>query len=137
VIVATPGRLIDHLEKQNVVFDEIEVLVLDYLNSVPLAAAPGYGEVNGIGNGLNAWFGIELDDAVAALSNLAATPEAERVAKHVLALICAARAPSYYLRTNPLALEARVDYYRSSRRATRGPLPSRRRRFRSRSRVGT
>ena len=29
VIVATPGRLIDHLEKQNVVFDDIEVLVLD------------------------------------------------------------------------------------------------------------
>ena len=29
VVVATPGRLIDHLEKQNVVFDEIEVLVLD------------------------------------------------------------------------------------------------------------
>ncbi len=29
VIVATPGRLIDHLEKQNVVFDELETLVLD------------------------------------------------------------------------------------------------------------
>jgi ATP-dependent RNA helicase RhlE len=29
VIVATPGRLIDHLERQNVVFDELEVLVLD------------------------------------------------------------------------------------------------------------
>ena len=29
VVVATPGRLIDHLEKQNVAFDEIEVLVLD------------------------------------------------------------------------------------------------------------
>jgi ATP-dependent RNA helicase RhlE len=29
VVVATPGRLIDHLEKQNVVFDEVEVLVLD------------------------------------------------------------------------------------------------------------
>ena len=29
VIVATPGRLIDHLEKQHVVFDELEVLVLD------------------------------------------------------------------------------------------------------------
>ncbi len=29
VVVATPGRLIDHLEKQNVVFDELEVLVLD------------------------------------------------------------------------------------------------------------
>jgi ATP-dependent RNA helicase RhlE len=29
VIVATPGRLIDHLERQNLVFDELEVLVLD------------------------------------------------------------------------------------------------------------
>ena len=29
VIVATPGRLIDHLERENVVFDEVEVLVLD------------------------------------------------------------------------------------------------------------
>ena len=29
VIVATPGRLLDHLEKQNVVLDEVEVLVLD------------------------------------------------------------------------------------------------------------
>lgn len=29
IIVATPGRLIDHLEKQNVVFDDLEVLVLD------------------------------------------------------------------------------------------------------------
>jgi len=29
VIVATPGRLLDHLERQNVVFDELEILVLD------------------------------------------------------------------------------------------------------------
>src|SRR5919205_1988086 len=29
VIVATPGRLIDHLERQNVAFDELEILVLD------------------------------------------------------------------------------------------------------------
>ncbi|HXC25562.1 MAG TPA: DEAD/DEAH box helicase [Gemmatimonadaceae bacterium] len=29
VIVATPGRLLDHLERQNVVFDDLEVLVLD------------------------------------------------------------------------------------------------------------
>ena len=29
VIVATPGRLLDHIERQNVVFDELEVLVLD------------------------------------------------------------------------------------------------------------
>ncbi|MEY2734283.1 MAG: ATP-dependent helicase RhlE, partial [Gemmatimonadota bacterium] len=29
IVVATPGRLIDHLEKQHVVFDDLEVLVLD------------------------------------------------------------------------------------------------------------
>jgi len=29
IVVATPGRLIDHLEPQNVVFDDLEVLVLD------------------------------------------------------------------------------------------------------------
>src|SRR5262245_29176526 len=29
MVVPTPGRLIDHLERQNVVFDDLEVLVLD------------------------------------------------------------------------------------------------------------
>ncbi|HUO51131.1 MAG TPA: DEAD/DEAH box helicase [Gemmatimonadaceae bacterium] len=29
VVVATPGRLLDHLERENVVFDDLEVLVLD------------------------------------------------------------------------------------------------------------
>jgi ATP-dependent RNA helicase RhlE len=29
VIVATPGRLLDHLERRNVVFDDLEILVLD------------------------------------------------------------------------------------------------------------
>ena len=29
VVVATPGRLLDHLERQNVVFDDLETLVLD------------------------------------------------------------------------------------------------------------
>jgi ATP-dependent RNA helicase RhlE len=29
IVIATPGRLLDHLERQNVVFDDLEVLVLD------------------------------------------------------------------------------------------------------------
>src|SRR5207253_1210164 len=29
IVVATPGRLIDHLDRQNVIFDDLEVLVLD------------------------------------------------------------------------------------------------------------
>ena len=30
-------------------------IVLDYLNTVPLAAFPGYGEVHGLGDGLRVW----------------------------------------------------------------------------------
>jgi ATP-dependent RNA helicase RhlE len=29
VVIATPGRLLDHLERRNVVFDDLEILVLD------------------------------------------------------------------------------------------------------------
>src|SRR5450759_3573468 len=35
-------------------------IVRDYLNSVPLAAAPGYGEINGLGDGLWAWYGVHF-----------------------------------------------------------------------------
>src|SRR5690606_8030601 len=34
-------------------------LVLDYINTVPLSAAPGVGEVNGIGDGLYVWFAAD------------------------------------------------------------------------------
>lgn len=35
-------------------------IVLDYLNTVPLSAKPGFGEVNGIGDGLWVWYGREF-----------------------------------------------------------------------------
>jgi membrane peptidoglycan carboxypeptidase len=38
-------------------------IVLDYINSVPLSAAPGFGEVTGIGDGLWAWFGVSFEEA--------------------------------------------------------------------------
>src|SRR5215470_9754821 len=44
-------------------------IILDYLNSAPLSAAPSYGEVYGIGEGLFAWFGKNLDDVRAALND--------------------------------------------------------------------
>ncbi|MCL5061415.1 MAG: transglycosylase domain-containing protein [Candidatus Thermoplasmatota archaeon] len=34
--------------------------VMAYLNTVPLAAAPRFGEVNGIGDGLWAWYGLDF-----------------------------------------------------------------------------
>ena len=86
-------------------------IVLDYLNSVPLAAASQYGEVYGLGNGLYAWFGIELSEAGSVLTHSPSEEERERIFKHVMALICAARAPSFYLEQNRGALEARVDFY--------------------------
>jgi membrane peptidoglycan carboxypeptidase len=86
-------------------------IVLDYLNSMPLSGTPGYGEVQGFGNGLYAWFGIDLRTALSTVTGAGFSPERDRVLKHMLALICAARAPSYYLRTDRQALDERVDYY--------------------------
>src|SRR6185436_3925282 len=48
--------------------EERRRIVLDYLNSVPLAAAAGYGEVFGVGNGLRIWFGVDLAEAAATLN---------------------------------------------------------------------
>lgn len=38
-----------------------ERILLEYVNTVPLAALPGYGEVNGLSDGLLAWYGASLD----------------------------------------------------------------------------
>jgi hypothetical protein len=35
--------------------------VLDYLNTVPLSAKPGYGEVNGLGDGMWVWYGRDFE----------------------------------------------------------------------------
>jgi membrane peptidoglycan carboxypeptidase len=86
-------------------------ILLNYLNSIPLAATPGYGEIHGIGNGLNAWFGFPLQDVQKSLAQPDDSPEKARIFKHVLALLCSVRAPSYYLVQNHKALEARVDFY--------------------------
>jgi membrane peptidoglycan carboxypeptidase len=86
-------------------------ILLQYLNTLPLAAAPGWGEVNGVGDGLTAWFGMNPAEVFGALRG--PSPEAVRVRayKHVLALLCAARGPSYYLVRNRAALEGRMTAY--------------------------
>ena len=76
-------------------------LVLDYMNSVPLSAAPGYGEVNGLGDGMFVWYGTEFDE-MNRLLNLK-NPEGRdleeqaRIIKQVISLMIAHRRPSYYL----------------------------------------
>ncbi|MDR3450897.1 MAG: transglycosylase domain-containing protein [Alphaproteobacteria bacterium] len=88
-------------------------IVLDYLNSTTLSARPGFGEINSIGDGLWAWFGIDLDDAVAALElpedNAASLKEKARVYRAALGLVLAQRRPSYYLQTNRGSLDDLTD----------------------------
>lgn len=48
--------------------DERKATVLTYLNTVPLSARPGYGEVIGLGDGLWVWYGAELEEVARQLS---------------------------------------------------------------------
>jgi membrane peptidoglycan carboxypeptidase len=91
--------------------EERRQIVLDYLNSIPLAAAPGYGEIHGIGNGLNAWFGLNLQDIEKSFLPSDNNREKAKAFKHILALLCSVKAPSYYLVQNHAALLARVNFY--------------------------
>jgi membrane peptidoglycan carboxypeptidase len=92
-------------------------IVLDYLNSVPLAAIPGYGEVCGLGDGLWAWYGRELDAILPLLhldrssSGAAWDPEQAQIFKETLSLLLAQRRPSFYLLEDPQALDGLANTY--------------------------
>ena len=88
-----------------------ERIIVDYLNSVPLAAAPGYGEIHGLGEGLYAWFGMRLDEVSAALNTPALTPAKIRAFKHVLTLLISVRAPSVFLVDERSSLEEKVGQF--------------------------
>ncbi len=72
-------------------------IVVDYLNSVPLSAKPGYGEVNGIGDGMWAWYGRDFADVSRALHGKLDKPGSALAFKQALSLLIAQRRPSYYL----------------------------------------
>jgi membrane peptidoglycan carboxypeptidase len=84
-------------------------IIVDYLNTMPLAAAPGVGDVYGLGEGLRVWFGRDLEETARMLRATATGPAEAAAFKHVLALVYAVRAPSRYLIDGRRALEARVD----------------------------
>ncbi|SDR78336.1 Membrane carboxypeptidase (penicillin-binding protein) [Halopseudomonas xinjiangensis] len=72
-------------------------LVLDYLNTVPLAAAPGFGEVNGVGDAVWVWFGREFDRFNQDLQGDAGIEAQGQALRQGLAIFVAQRRPSYYL----------------------------------------
>ncbi|MCB1955777.1 MAG: transglycosylase domain-containing protein [Rhodocyclaceae bacterium] len=87
-------------------------LVLEYLNTVPLSAAAGFGEVLGLGDGLWAWFGADFEQTNALLVQAGDEASLSRRAlalRQVLALMIAHRRPSYYLARGREDLEVLAD----------------------------
>ncbi|MBL0607615.1 penicillin-binding protein [Aeromonas caviae] len=86
-----------------------------YLNSVPLSAAPGYGEVHGLGDGLWVWFGANVDEVNRLLDparNQDSTLAEQGLAlRQVVSLMIAHRRPSYYLAQGREALSTLTDSY--------------------------
>ena len=72
-------------------------IVVDYLNTVPLSAKPGYGEVNGMGDGMWVWYGRDFDAVTQALNGRIDTPDAALAYKQALSLMIAQRRPAHYL----------------------------------------
>jgi len=90
-----------------------ERIVLDYLNSTPLSARPGFGEINSLGDGFWVWFGRDLNDVAVALNLPETDPDSLRtkatVYRETLGLILAQRRPSYYLLSSRDALDELTD----------------------------
>jgi membrane peptidoglycan carboxypeptidase len=94
-------------------------IVVDYLDTVPLAARPGMGEVHGLGDGLWAWYGRDFREVNRLLADnaegAAPTPEAlQRQAeafKQALSLMIAQRRPSQHLLGDGAGLGRLTDSY--------------------------
>jgi membrane peptidoglycan carboxypeptidase len=84
-------------------------IVLEYLNTVPLSAKVGYGEVNGIGDGMWVWYGRDFAKVNAMLNGSTWTPEAVQAYKEALSLMIAQRRPAYYLGAGTQDLEILTD----------------------------
>ena len=88
-------------------------IVSTYLDSTPLSSRAGYGEIIGVGDGLWAWYGTDLNEANRVLADKANTTLARKaeVYKQVLSLLLAQRRPSYYLVEARPALVALTNSY--------------------------
>jgi len=90
-------------------------LAAAYLDSTPLSSRPGYGEVIGLGEGLWAWYGTDLEEANRVLEDPRQTSarllRRALVYKQVLSLLLAQRRPSWYLPGEIQALDALSNRY--------------------------
>ena len=88
-------------------------VALDYINGTPLSARRGFGEVNGIGDGLHVWFGADFGEVNDLLTrdvrNVFDLFRKAGAYKQVLALLIAQRRPSHYLIAGRKELQALSD----------------------------
>ncbi|HKO23084.1 MAG TPA: transglycosylase domain-containing protein, partial [Candidatus Eisenbacteria bacterium] len=85
-------------------------IVVDYVNTMPLAGAPAIGEIAGLDQGLTVWFGLQPKKVYRDLGSKSTAKRAKAL-KPVLALLCSVRAPSRYLIADHKALNDRVNAY--------------------------
>lgn len=94
-----------------------QAIARSYINTVPLAAVPGYGEVHGLGDGLWAYYEQDYKDVAELLSKPIAEAGSELLAKQaiafrqVLGLFIAHRRPSEYLGANLDLLQNKLQTY--------------------------
>ena len=88
-------------------------IIVSYLNTVPLTARTGYGEVNGLGDGMWMWYGRDFHE----FNHLLQTHGDEflqqraETYKQALSLIIAQRRPSYFLREGSPVLMRMTNHY--------------------------
>ncbi len=88
-----------------------EHVVLSYINSIPLAAFPGYGEVSGLGDGLSTWFASDIAECSKALNEETVSDLKASCYRKILSLFVAHRRPSYYLKAGRQDLSESVNTY--------------------------
>ncbi|WP_372658425.1 transglycosylase domain-containing protein [Hydrogenophaga sp.] len=90
-------------------------VVVTYLNTMPLSAKAGFGEVHGIGDGLWAWFGRDFAEVQRILvenqGGAGDSPAAALLYKQVLSLQIAQRRPSFYLLAPIAELEEITNFH--------------------------
>ena len=88
-------------------------IVLSYINTMPLSAKAGFGEVHGLGDGLWAWYGRDFKQVNRILKSAAAqngdVSEQAQLYKQALSLLISQRRPSYYFDADEAALERLTD----------------------------
>src|SRR5688572_12920443 len=86
-------------------------IVLEYLNTVPLAAVAEYGEVAGVGDGLWAYYGADFDEVNALLAKPATSLAQAKAFRQMLTLLLAQRRPTHFLGQGREQLGGLTDSY--------------------------